>query len=199
MPRMTSTTTTPAVPPSPAMRAGAAAAAAAARGPADVDHVAAADASPLHRSAKPKPVRRRVERRAQPSGEVLPGVGAGICSRSERITPRRPFSSSAVYIRRTRSKTSPATSSWRSRLGACLDREGERLAELHGHLGEAKLAPAHAPRPSRGSPPARRALRTRARCAPIPGAARRGCGSASVRPRRRRGACRPARGSRRRS
>ena len=55
--------------------------------------------------------------RPQPSGEACPGSGAPTPRAGCGSRCGAPAASSRAYIARTRPKTSPATSSWRSRLG----------------------------------------------------------------------------------
>ena len=109
--------------------------------------------------------------------------------------------SSAVpsYISRTRSKISSPPRAGARGSGACLDREAERLAELDGDLGEAQPLPAAHPGRAvdRDRDDGRPRLQRDAADAGLRLAQLAAC--ASARPRRRRAASRPGRGSCRRS
>ena len=81
-------------------------------------------------------------RREYPGRDRHPGPRPRVLRRAQRPLRVADSPLNATYISRTGAKICSATSSWRSRLGVLLGREGERLAELHGHLGEAEALPA---------------------------------------------------------
>ena len=134
----------------------------------------------------------------RPGGDPA-SAGAPIPSRRDLITPLRPFSSSAWYISRTRSKISPATSSWRSRSAAGTASNAHRLAELDRHLRESAAFASGAPPRAVDRDRDDRHARLERDPADPRLSARRARRCASGRPRRRSAGIRRGRGSRRRS